>query len=261
MTFRAISAPVRSLSRGRRAGIAVAAGAGLVLPLMGMSGSASAASSSTWDQVAQCESTGNWGISNGNGFSGGLQFTPSTWKAYGGGQYASDASQASKSQQIAVAERVLAGQGPGAWPVCSQKAGLGKGGDADATAAKSDKPSGKTKSTVESKAAPEASAQNTAGDRTTANTTGPKTGSGSEVQVKSKSTKNVTSKVAPKSTISGKHAAAEGGYTVRAGDTLSSIAAKTGVEGGWKALADANAGLIGDNPDLINVGANLTLSV
>jgi hypothetical protein len=74
-----------------------------------------------WDAIAACESGGNWGISTGNGFSGGLQFSQGTWNAYGGGQYASSASGASRSQQIAVAQRVLAGQGIGAWPVCGSR--------------------------------------------------------------------------------------------------------------------------------------------
>jgi len=71
-----------------------------------------------WDAIAACESGGNWSTSTGNGFSGGLQFSQGTWDAYGGGQYASSAAGASRSQQIAVAQRVLAGQGIGAWPVC-----------------------------------------------------------------------------------------------------------------------------------------------
>jgi len=71
-----------------------------------------------WSAIAACESGGNWGASTGNGFYGGLQFTQGTWDAYGGGQYASSANQATAAQQIAVANRVLAGQGIGAWPVC-----------------------------------------------------------------------------------------------------------------------------------------------
>jgi len=74
-----------------------------------------------WDAIAACESGGNWGISTGNGFSGGLQFSQGTWSAYGGGQYASSAAGASRSQQIDVAQRVLAGQGIGAWPVCGSR--------------------------------------------------------------------------------------------------------------------------------------------
>ncbi|MEV6426426.1 transglycosylase family protein [Nocardia sp. NPDC051463] len=68
-----------------------------------------------WDSVAQCESGGNWGTETGNGFSGGLQFTQSTWEANGG---SGSPSGASRSEQIRVAENVLATQGPGAWPVC-----------------------------------------------------------------------------------------------------------------------------------------------
>ncbi|MUM34151.1 transglycosylase family protein [Mycobacterium sp. CBMA361] len=79
---------------------------------------AAAVTNGQWDQVAGCESGGNWAIDTGNGYEGGLQFAPATWRAYGGGQYASEAQHATKEQQIAVAERVLAGQGRGAWPVC-----------------------------------------------------------------------------------------------------------------------------------------------
>ncbi|WP_395294605.1 transglycosylase family protein [Kitasatospora hibisci] len=109
--------------------VAGVAGVGLAMPLLTATG-ASAAPVSTWDAVAQCESGGNWSINTGNGFYGGLQFTSSTWKAYGGTAYAPQANQASKGQQIAVAEKVLASQGPGAWPVCSKRAGLSKGGAA-----------------------------------------------------------------------------------------------------------------------------------
>jgi uncharacterized protein YabE (DUF348 family) len=79
-----------------------------------------AASSSglNWDAVAACESGGDWSINTGNGFYGGLQFTISTWDAYGGQAYAPRADLASREDQIAVAERVYAGQGAGAWPVC-----------------------------------------------------------------------------------------------------------------------------------------------
>ncbi|HEY6279338.1 MAG TPA: transglycosylase family protein [Streptosporangiaceae bacterium] len=71
-----------------------------------------------WSAIAACESGGNWGTSTGNGFYGGLQFTQQTWLGYGGGQYAPSANLASPAQQIAVAQRVVAGQGIGAWPVC-----------------------------------------------------------------------------------------------------------------------------------------------
>jgi hypothetical protein len=74
-----------------------------------------------WAAVAACESGGNWQANTGNGFYGGLQFSASTWLAYGGGAYARTANLASESEQIAVADRVLAGQGIGAWPVCGRR--------------------------------------------------------------------------------------------------------------------------------------------
>ncbi|PTR28727.1 uncharacterized protein DUF3235 [Rhodococcus sp. OK519] len=87
-------------------------------------GTASAAPDSDWDRLAQCEASGNWGINNGNGYQGGLQFSPSTWSGHGGGQFAATADKATREQQIVVAERVLASQGWGAWPSCSSKLGL-----------------------------------------------------------------------------------------------------------------------------------------
>jgi hypothetical protein len=77
---------------------------------------------SGWNAVAACESGGNWSTNTGNGYYGGLQFSHSTWIAYGGGAYASNANGASRSAQIAIAQRVLAAQGPGAWPVCGRVA-------------------------------------------------------------------------------------------------------------------------------------------
>ncbi|MFD9456655.1 transglycosylase family protein [Streptomyces sp. NPDC059985] len=97
--------------------------ASVVLPLA-MASPAHAATAGTWDRVAACESSSNWKVETNNGFSGGLQFTASTWKAFGGTKFAARPSQASREQQISVAERVLSAQGPNAWPVCSKKAGL-----------------------------------------------------------------------------------------------------------------------------------------
>lgn len=76
---------------------------------------------SCWDRVAYCESSGNWHIATGNGFSGGLQFVTSTWLAWGGGRYASEAYLASREQQIMVAERIRASSGLGSWPVCGSR--------------------------------------------------------------------------------------------------------------------------------------------
>jgi hypothetical protein len=101
-------------TRTRALGLTAVAGALVAVPF-GLTATASAAGGHNWDAVAQCESSGNWGTETGNGFSGGLQFTQSTWNAYGGN---GDPANASRDEQIRVAENVLAGQGPGAWPVC-----------------------------------------------------------------------------------------------------------------------------------------------
>nr|WP_272496121.1 transglycosylase family protein [Janibacter limosus] len=115
-----------SPARRRIAGVAVA-GASVALGSMATAQSASASTNSNvWDAVAACESGGNWSINTGNGFYGGLQFTTQTWQGFGGGKYAANANRASKAQQIEIAQKVLQTQGPGAWPVCSQKAGLTK---------------------------------------------------------------------------------------------------------------------------------------
>ncbi|MEU2547863.1 transglycosylase family protein [Streptomyces roseolus] len=87
---------------------------------------AHAASVATWDKVAACESGGNWSIVSANGlYYGGLQFSLSTWRAYGGSNYATYPNLATKQEQILIGEKVLAGQGEGAWPVCGPRAGLG----------------------------------------------------------------------------------------------------------------------------------------
>ena len=85
---------------------------------------ASAAPDSDWDRLAQCEAGGNWQINTGNGYYGGLQFNAGTWRAYGGNEFAPLPHQATREQQIAVAERTLAKQGWGAWPACSARLGL-----------------------------------------------------------------------------------------------------------------------------------------
>lgn len=87
---------------------------------LALAGQAGAATDGEWDKVAACESGGNWAINTGNGYQGGLQFAPGTWRSHGGAEYAPAAHLATKEQQIAVAERVLGSQGRGAWPVCGR---------------------------------------------------------------------------------------------------------------------------------------------
>jgi murein DD-endopeptidase MepM/ murein hydrolase activator NlpD len=234
----------RRFKHSRTTSLVIAAGvtgAGVALPLVG-STSAHAASVSTWDKVAQCESTNNWKINNGNGFFGGLQFTSSTWKAFGGTQYAPRADLATKDQQIAIAEKVLAGQGPGAWPVCSVKAGLTRGGEKPAV----DTGSAKSAKTQKSDAPAAAPAQAKA--KTQPKTEAPKAATAPEATVKNDETRK-----------SAKPADATS-YMVLTGDTLSRIATTQGVKGGWPALYEANRSTVGGDPDLILPGQTLTLS-
>ena len=121
MKKRSTTTSARTL-RTRVAGL-TAAGAVLAAPFLG-TGPAAAADGATWDALAQCESGGNWAINTGNGYYGGLQFSASTWQAFGGGSYAPRADLASRDQQIAIAQRVLGNQGWVAWPACSAKLGL-----------------------------------------------------------------------------------------------------------------------------------------
>ncbi|WP_167745591.1 transglycosylase family protein, partial [Streptomyces virginiae] len=116
-----MSATVRP--RTKIAALAGLSLAGLVLSLAS-AGTASAASVATWDKVAHCESTDNWSTNTGNDYYGGLQISKPTWDAYGGQKYAAYPHQATKQQQVLIAEKILAGQGAGAWGTCGAAAGL-----------------------------------------------------------------------------------------------------------------------------------------
>ncbi|MER8071988.1 transglycosylase family protein [Streptomyces sp. NPDC094034] len=104
-------------------------GSAIAIPLLGAAG-ASAADASTWDRVAECESGGMWSADLGNDFFGGLQISQETWDDFGGAEYAARADLASRSQQIAIAERILEAQGPRAWASCAAVAGLTEGSPA-----------------------------------------------------------------------------------------------------------------------------------
>ncbi|MCX4744506.1 transglycosylase family protein [Kitasatospora sp. NBC_01287] len=220
-------------------------GAVVVLPVAGLvtASAASAASSSTWDAVAQCESTGNWSIDSGNGFSGGLQFTPSTWAAYGGTQYAASAAQASQGQQIAVAEKVLADQGPGAWPVCSVKAGLTAGGAPAQVDTSSTSASSTTTTTAPAQAPAAAQA--------------PAPAATSKQQAAPVAKSAPVQQVPFKHKAAGKDASGGGTYTVKSGDTLSAIAASHGTT--VAKLFAANAQTIGASADVILPGQVLSI--
>ena len=111
--------PVRRTAR-----IAATTFVAAAVPLALTAAPAEAASASTWDRLAKCESGGNWSINTGNGYYGGLQFSASTWRAFGGTKHASYAHRATRTEQMLTAEKTLARQGWGAWPACSRKLGL-----------------------------------------------------------------------------------------------------------------------------------------
>ncbi|MBO0896963.1 MULTISPECIES: transglycosylase family protein [Arthrobacter] len=232
------------ISRTVRRGLAVAAisGAGVALT----AAPSQAADASTWDALAQCESGGNWGISTGNGFSGGLQFLPSTWAAYGG---TGDPASASREQQIAVAERVLAGQGWGAWPACSAKLGLSGG----ATGSVSTQSQTTVPEQTQQYTAPQTTQEYVAEAPVQPETqvapeaVVPETPVLPEAQVQ-----ELAPVQTPAPAVSGET------YTIQPGDTLSAIAEKLGIEGGWQALYNANADSL-IHQDLILTGQVLQL--
>lgn len=83
--------------------------------------------SGVWERLAKCESGGNWAANTGNGYSGGLQFSPSTWRAYGGSKFANQPHNATREEQIAVATKIRNAQGGyRAWPQCARKLGLNR---------------------------------------------------------------------------------------------------------------------------------------
>ncbi|WP_425575798.1 transglycosylase family protein [Streptomyces amakusaensis] len=148
-------------------------GSAIAIPLLG-AGSATAAESTTWDRVAECESGGAWSADTGNGYYGGLQFSQATWEAFGGTDYASRADLASRSQQIAVAEKVLAAQGAKAWASCAEMAGLTTkaGGGSEPSAAPAE-PKKAERSATESAAPAPAETQGVGSGADRAGGTGP----------------------------------------------------------------------------------------
>ncbi len=209
-----------------RATLAVVAAGAPVIPAALLAAPAAHADTD-WDALAECESSGNWAINTGNGFGGGLQFTDSTWRSFGGSGQPEDAS---REEQIQVAERVKAEQGMNAWPTCSKK-------------------TGNTDDSPNSSVPSVGSSDDDSGSD-----------SGSDADSGSASSGESSSDDATPETRTVRDTPASGSagsYTVKAGDTLSSIAASHGAT--WRTLAQANPDVATD-PNLIFPGQTLTMS-
>ncbi|MFD5133540.1 transglycosylase family protein [Streptomyces olindensis] len=291
-------------------------GSAIAIPLLGASG-ASAADGTTWDRVADCETGGAWSQNSGNGYYGGLALSQEDWEKHGGLEYAASADLASRSQQIAVAERILADQGVGAWRTCGLLSGLqqdsksdtsdssdssgssessGSSGSSDPTdspglldssesapsstpsSSPEDEPADSDKSSDFGDSAPQSrepdsspsatsgsgESDNSLQDGTSSALTD--TGSGRHRGPSADENAEPTNGRTNEST--GRHAsrgddtsrdAADGSYTVRAGDSLWSIADSLDLSGGWHALYVGNKDAVGTDPNLIRPGQRLTV--
>lgn len=193
---------------------------------------ANAAPLEAWEALAQCESGGNWSINTGNGYYGGLQFSPSSWVAAGG---SGSPAAASKAEQIRVAENLLQMQGWGAWPACAAKLNLYAYGTSGAAATVAE-----TTTTV----APQA-------------TEVTEVAAAPAVVETPAVVEAPAAETAPAAEVVAEAAPAANTYTVKAGDTLSEIAYAHGFNG-WDEVLAANADLI-QNADVIEIGWVLTI--
>ena len=242
----------------RRTAAALAIG-GVAAATMSMP-AANAVDGATWDALAQCESGGNWSINTGNGFYGGLQFTQQSWNGVG---MSGSPATATRAQQIEAGERLLAIQGWGAWPACSAKLGLyGKTGAAPTyteptTTVAAQSQTQQTYTAPAAQAAPAAPAAQAAPAAVEAPAAAP-------AAPVAPAAPAVEAPAAPaaapavEAPVAAAPKAAAGTYTVVPGDSLSLIAAKLGVAGGYQAIAAANTDII-YNVDLIFPGQVLNI--
>ena len=235
----------------RRTAAALAIG-GVAAATMSMP-AANAVDGATWDALAQCESGGNWSINTGNGFYGGLQFTQQSWNGVG---MSGSPANATRAQQIEAGERLLAIQGWGAWPACSAKLGLyGKTGAAPTyteptTTVAAQSQTQQTYTAPAAQAAPAAVEAPAAAPAAPAAPAAQAAAPAAEAPAAAAPAAQAPVVATPK--------AAAGTYTVVPGDSLSLIAAKLGVAGGYQAIAAANTDII-YNVDLIFPGQVLNI--
>jgi nucleoid-associated protein YgaU len=204
------SSAARTIAKVAAVGIIAGAPLGLAV------GTANAAPGMDWDALAQCEASGNWAANTGNGFYGGLQFTQGTWNANGG---QGNPANASRAEQIRVAENVLRTQGSGAWPACSAKLGAYVGKSAPA---------------------PKQQAQP------------------QQRQAQPQQRQSAPVQQAPAVTLAGSKTNPNGNYEIKAGDTLSKIAEANKVAGGYQAIVEKNKDFL-TNPDLIFPGHKILI--
>ena len=242
----------------RRTAAALAIG-GVAAATMSMP-AANAVDGATWDALAQCESGGNWSINTGNGFYGGLQFTQQSWNGVG---MSGSPATATRAQQIEAGERLLAIQGWGAWPACSAKLGLyGKTGAAPTyteptTTVAAQSQTQQTYTAPAAQAAPVAPAAQAAPAAVEAPAAAPVAQAAPAAEAPAAAPVAPAAEAPAAAPVAAPKAAA-GTYTVVPGDSLSLIAAKLGVAGGYQAIAAANTDII-YNVDLIFPGQVLTI--
>ncbi|MEJ5914414.1 transglycosylase family protein [Pseudokineococcus sp. 1T1Z-3] len=266
------SSPARRTTRRSRLGRPVGLGAVAALavgPLVGLStaGSASAATDAVWDRLAQCESSGRWDINTGNGYYGGLQFYQPTWDGFGGQQYAARADLATREEQIAVAEKVLAVQGWGAWPACTARLGYGeaeKRGTPTPPGGGSSQPA----PPADPAPAPPSGATYTVRSGDTLGAIAARYGTTwQQLYADNRDRISNPGRIYVGQVLrvpgsggggggGGETPAPSGTYTVRSGDTLGAIAARNGTT--WQAIYDLNRDRV-SNPNRIYVGQVLRL--
>lgn len=243
----------------RRTAAALAIG-GAVAATMSMP-AANAVDGATWDALAQCESGGNWSINTGNGFYGGLQFTQQSWNGVG---MSGSPATATRAQQIEAGERLLAIQGWGAWPACSAKLGLyGKTGAAPTyteptTTVAAQSQTQQTYTAPAAQAAPAAAPAAPAAAPAAQAAPAAPAAQAAPTAVEAPAAPAAAPAVEAPAAPAAAPKAAAGTYTVVPGDSLSLIAAKLGVAGGYQAIAAANTDII-YNVDLIFPGQVLTI--
>jgi len=212
------------------------------IAVLGVQGTAQA---DEWDNIAQCESSGDWNTNTGNGYYGGLQFSQSTWEAYGGKQYAPRADLATPDQQKAVAEKTLDGQGWGAWGCAHARGSQAEDttGNYSQKSQETDDQQGNDQSQQKRSTGSSESSQQSAGtEQSRQSDTGQRDTGGTQSQNRQSDT--------PAFTKTGKQ------YTIQSGDTLGKIADAHG--GTWQELYSANTDVL-TSPHMIYEGTTITL--